>query len=109
MKTASRMQTVRVILLACPDTLGTEKSRGLPELVALATLGKVVEVDPSDLLIDMAGRHAGELVASGRVQPLAASVEALPFPDSSFDKVLCSPWSIYGAISADRSLQSRAS
>lgn len=69
--------------------IGCGHGRSLTELAVLATEGKVVGVDPSDVMADMAARHAGELIASGRVQVVTASVEALPFPDASFEKALC--------------------
>jgi ubiquinone/menaquinone biosynthesis C-methylase UbiE len=69
--------------------VGCGHGRSLTELAALAPQGKVMGVDPSDVMIDMAARHAGELVALGRVQVVTATVEALPFPDGSFDKALC--------------------
>lgn len=49
----------------------------------------MVGADPSDVMIGMASRRAGELVDLGRVQVVSASVDTLPFPDGSFDKALC--------------------
>jgi ubiquinone/menaquinone biosynthesis C-methylase UbiE len=69
--------------------VGCGLGRSLTELAALAPQGKVMGVDPSDVMIDMAARHAGKLVALGRVQVVTATVEALPFPNASFDKALC--------------------
>jgi ubiquinone/menaquinone biosynthesis C-methylase UbiE len=69
--------------------VGCGHGRSLTELASLAPRGKVVGVDPSAVMIGMAVRRAGDMVASGRVQVVTASVEALPFPDGSFDKALC--------------------
>jgi ubiquinone/menaquinone biosynthesis C-methylase UbiE len=69
--------------------VGCGHGRSLPELAARARNGKVVGVDPSHVMVDMAARHAGELIASGRVQVVTASVEALPFPNASFEKAMC--------------------
>jgi ubiquinone/menaquinone biosynthesis C-methylase UbiE len=69
--------------------VGCGHGRSLTELAALANEGKVVGADPSDVMIDMAARHAANLIASGRVQLVTASVETLPLPDASFDKALC--------------------
>lgn len=69
--------------------VGCGHGRSLPELAALAHNGKVVGADPSNVMTDIAIRHAGELIASGRVQVVTVAVEALPFPDAAFDKALC--------------------
>lgn len=69
--------------------VGCGHGRSLTELAVLASEGKVVGVDPSDVMTDMAARRAGELVALRRVQVVTAAVEALPFPDAFFDKALC--------------------
>lgn len=69
--------------------VGCGYGRSLTELAARASDGKVVGVDPSEVMKDMAVRHAGDLIASGRVHVVTASVESLPLPDASFDKALC--------------------
>ena len=69
--------------------VGCGHGRSLPELAAHASRGKIVGVDPSEVMTEMAARRAGALVAFGRVRIVTASVDALPFPDSSFDKALC--------------------
>ncbi|GAA3107850.1 class I SAM-dependent methyltransferase [Rhizobium viscosum] len=69
--------------------VGCGHGRSLTELAALAPKGTVVGADPSDVMTEMAARHAAALIASGRVKVVTASADDLPFPDASFDKVLC--------------------
>lgn len=89
---ADNRRAIDALAVAAGDhvlDVGCGHGRSLPELAALAPQGKVTGVDPSDIMIDMAARHAGDLVALGRVQVVTAAVEALPFPDASFDKAPC--------------------
>jgi ubiquinone/menaquinone biosynthesis C-methylase UbiE len=69
--------------------LGCGPGRALSVLAALATAGRVVGVDPSGLMVKVALRRNRRLVRSGRVDVIMAPVEALPFKDASFDKLLC--------------------
>src|SRR5260221_10670655 len=60
----------------------------IARVAAAVSRGLVAEVDPSAEMCRMATRRNRPAVASGRVELHQASVEALPFPDGSFDKVL---------------------
>lgn len=83
-------QAINALAVASMDDVldvGCGHGRSLTELAALAPRGQVVGVDPSDVMIGMAARHAGDMIASGRIQVVTASAEALPF--RSIDKSLC--------------------
>ena len=51
--------------------------------------GKVVGVDSSELMIEIAARCNRPLIDTGCAELVLAAVESLPFPDHSFDKALC--------------------
>jgi ubiquinone/menaquinone biosynthesis C-methylase UbiE len=55
---------------------------------AAVSRGFVAGVDPSADMCRMAARRNRSSVAAGRVELRRASVEALPYPDGSFDKAL---------------------
>ncbi len=69
--------------------IGCGPGRSLAELAARAPSGRVVGVDPSDVMVASAARRNRQLIAAGRVGVAPAGVEALPFPDGSLDKALC--------------------
>lgn len=69
--------------------VGCGHGRSLAALAARAPKGRVAGVDPSALMVDIAVHRNRDLVKARRVDVAIAGVEALPFPDSSFDKVLC--------------------
>ncbi|MBN9004922.1 MAG: methyltransferase domain-containing protein [Rhizobiales bacterium] len=82
------------------DALGIEQSdrildvgcahgRSLAELANRAARGRVVGVDPSELMVEIATRCNRSHVMADRVGVVLASAESLPFPDDTFDKVLC--------------------
>jgi ubiquinone/menaquinone biosynthesis C-methylase UbiE len=60
----------------------------IARVAAAVSRGFVAGVDPSPEMCRMAARRNRQPVASGSVELRQASVEALPFPDDSFDKVL---------------------
>jgi ubiquinone/menaquinone biosynthesis C-methylase UbiE len=60
----------------------------LKRVAAAVSRGCVAGVDPSSEMCRMAARRNRQAVARGSVDLRQASVEALPFPDDSFDKVL---------------------
>ena len=68
---------------------GCGHGRGLTELAARARNGRVIGADPSELMVEIAAQRNRLLIESGRVEVVPAAVESLPFPDGSFDKVLC--------------------
>jgi ubiquinone/menaquinone biosynthesis C-methylase UbiE len=56
----------------------------------LASKGKVVGVDRSEMMLRQASRRNAEAIAAGRVELHLASAEALPAFAESFDKVMAS-------------------
>jgi ubiquinone/menaquinone biosynthesis C-methylase UbiE len=69
-------------------------ARDLVERVA--ERGKVVGVDPSERLIEVAVRRMEEGSLKGRIEFRCANGAALPFPDGSFDLVVAS--AVFGHI-----------
>src|SRR3990172_165971 len=69
-------------------------ARDLVERVA--ERGKVVGVDPSERLIEVAVRRMEERSLKGRIEFRCADGAALPFPDGSFDLVVAS--AVFGHI-----------
>jgi ubiquinone/menaquinone biosynthesis C-methylase UbiE len=69
--------------------LGCGHGRSLTELAARASTAHVVGADPSELMVEIAAQRDRALIKADRVEAVLASVESLPFPDESFDKVLC--------------------
>lgn len=69
--------------------VGCGPGRALSRLAVKASHGRVVGVDPSELMVEIAVERNCKLVGAGRVDVAVAGVEALPFADASFDKVLC--------------------
>lgn len=69
--------------------IGCGHGRSLTELAARAWSGRVVGVDTSELMVDIAVRRNRTLIKMDRVDVVLGSAESLPFPDDSFDKVLC--------------------
>ncbi len=69
--------------------IGCGPGRGLAELAARAPRGRVVGVDPSDVMVASALRRNRRLIDARRVDVAGAGVEALPFADAEFDKAIC--------------------
>ena len=69
--------------------LGCGHGRSLTELAARAPTGRVVGVDPSGLMVEIAAQRNRALIEADRVDVVLATVESLPFRDDVFDKVLC--------------------
>jgi SAM-dependent methyltransferase len=69
--------------------LGCGPGRALGMLADLAPRGRVTGVDPSDLMVEIASHRNRARIQTARAEVIAASVEALPFPNGAFDKVLC--------------------
>ena len=61
---------------------------GLQLAAARAYHGKVVGVDPSETMFEMAQRRNRALIEARRVQLHRGSVEKLPFNDATFDKAM---------------------
>lgn len=84
--------------------VGSGPGRALSVLAAKASRGRAVGADPSELMAEIAVDRNRKLVRVGRVDVAVAGVEALPFPDASFDKVLC-VHVIYFWLDLDRGLR----
>lgn len=69
--------------------VGCGHGRSLTELAARVPRGRVVGVDPSELMVEIAARRNRPLIAAARVDVVLSSVESLPFPDAVFDKAQC--------------------
>jgi ubiquinone/menaquinone biosynthesis C-methylase UbiE len=69
--------------------VGCGHGRSLLELADRALGGKVVGVDSSELMIEIAARRNRSLIDTGCVELALASADSLPLPDNSFDKILC--------------------
>jgi ubiquinone/menaquinone biosynthesis C-methylase UbiE len=54
------------------------------------TEGRVVGIDPTEAMLNRAREHARQAGLAGRIEFRAASVEALPFADASFDAIVSS-------------------
>jgi ubiquinone/menaquinone biosynthesis C-methylase UbiE len=69
--------------------VGCGHGRSVMELAARAPRGRVVGVDPSELMVEIAAQRNRRLIEAARVDVVLSSVEALPFPDNAFDKAQC--------------------
>ena len=69
--------------------VGCGHGRSLTELAARASKGHVVGADASELMIKIATQRNRHLIEAARIEVVNATAESLPFPDGSFDKVLC--------------------
>lgn len=89
---AQNQRAIEALEVAPEDNvldIGCGPGRALSALAAKAVRGRVVGADPSELMIEIASDRNKALLRSGRVDVAVAGVEALPFPRTSFDKVLC--------------------
>jgi ubiquinone/menaquinone biosynthesis C-methylase UbiE len=69
--------------------IGCGPGRSIAALAELAPNGRVVGVDPSELMVGVALRRNHALVSSGRAEIAIASASSLPFGDATFDTALC--------------------
>jgi ubiquinone/menaquinone biosynthesis C-methylase UbiE len=69
--------------------VGCGPGRSLAALAARAGRGRVVGLDPSPLMADVARRRNRLAASSGRIEVTVGEIERLPFPDGTFDRVLC--------------------
>jgi ubiquinone/menaquinone biosynthesis C-methylase UbiE len=69
--------------------IGCGHGRSLMELAARAPRGRIVGVDPSELMVEIAAQKNRPLIEADRVDVILSGVEALPFPDDTFDKAQC--------------------
>jgi ubiquinone/menaquinone biosynthesis C-methylase UbiE len=74
-----------------PDTVlevGSGSGVGLELAAARAHEGRVVGVDPSEAMLEMAYRRNRARIEVGRVELRLGSVDKLPFDDATFDKAM---------------------
>ena len=69
--------------------IGCGPGRSLTELAARAPRGRIVGVDPSELMIEIAAQRNRSLIDASHVEVVLSGVESLPFPDDVFDKAQC--------------------
>lgn len=69
--------------------VGCGPGRSISALASLAPEGRVVGVDPSELMAEVAVRRNRRLVKTRRAEVVVASTASLPFEDNTFDKALC--------------------
>lgn len=69
--------------------IGCGPGRSLAALARLTPNGRIVGVDPSALMAELAVKRNRALVRARRIEVAMASAAALPFADASFDKALC--------------------
>jgi ubiquinone/menaquinone biosynthesis C-methylase UbiE len=69
--------------------IGCGHGRSLTELGARASRGRVVGVDPSELMVAIARQRNRLLIEAGRADVVLSGGESLPFPDGAFDKAQC--------------------
>jgi ubiquinone/menaquinone biosynthesis C-methylase UbiE len=68
--------------------VGSGPGRGLELAAAQAHAGRVVGVDPSETMLEMARNRNQVQIEAGRLELHRVSVEQLPFDDTSFDKAM---------------------
>lgn len=69
--------------------IGCGHGRSLALLCERGAGGRVVGIDPSPLMVEIARRRNRRLVRTGQCKVVAASAEALPFTGAAFDRALC--------------------
>ena len=68
--------------------VGSGPGVGLELAAVCAHEGRVVGVDPSETMLEMAHRRNHALIEAGRVELRPGSAEKLPFDDATFDKAM---------------------
>ena len=89
---AQNLRAIEALDVAPSDhviDIGCGHGRGLATLAAHAPEGRVVGVDPSELMAEIAVKRNCDLVRAHRVDVAVANAEELPFPAGAFDKALC--------------------
>jgi ubiquinone/menaquinone biosynthesis C-methylase UbiE len=66
--------------------LGCGHGRTLRRVAELVGSGQVVGVDPSQVMLDVAGRHNRRAIGAGRVRVERGDVESIPADADAFDK-----------------------
>ena len=88
-KNRRAIEAIEVKERDCVLDIGCGHGRSLTALAALARKGRVVGVDPSELMAEIAVRRNRGLVRARSVEVRIATADALPFPDAAFDKAMC--------------------
>ena len=89
---AANLLAIEALDIAFADhvlVVGCGHGRSLAALAARAPRGKVVGVDPSGLMAEIARKRNRRLAKASRVKVIVATADNLPFPDATFDKALC--------------------
>ncbi|MDP1737822.1 MAG: methyltransferase domain-containing protein [Caulobacter sp.] len=89
---AANRRTIDALAITDRDQIldiGCGHGRSLGALAARAPNGKVVGVDPSELMVKIAARRNRRLAKVSRVAVRVAGADDLPFPDGGFDRALC--------------------
>jgi ubiquinone/menaquinone biosynthesis C-methylase UbiE len=68
--------------------VGSGPGLGLELAAARAREGRVVGVDASETMLEMAGRRNRTQIEAGRIELCLGSADRLPFDDATFDKAL---------------------
>jgi ubiquinone/menaquinone biosynthesis C-methylase UbiE len=68
--------------------VGSGPGVGLQLAAARAQQGKVVGIDPSETMLEMASRRNRALIETGRVELHLGFVDKLPFEDATFNKAM---------------------
>src|SRR6266511_4734375 len=68
--------------------VGSGPGVGLELAAARAHEGRVVGIDPSETMLEMAHRRNHALIEGGRVELRPGIAEKLPFDDATFDKAM---------------------
>ncbi len=68
--------------------VGSGPGLGLELAAARAHEGRVVGVDPSETMLEMAQRRNRGQIEAGRVELRRSTVDQLPFDDATFDKAM---------------------
>jgi ubiquinone/menaquinone biosynthesis C-methylase UbiE len=91
---SNRLRSIRTLELLhiCPDDrvleIGFGPGLAVARAAQLATQGKVVGIDHSELMLRQARRRNAAAIRAGRVELLLGSADALPRFDAAFNKVL---------------------
>lgn len=56
--------------------------------ISQKTTGRLTGLDYSPVSVKMTGQRNAEVISSGRMEVIEASVENMPFPDGSFDRII---------------------